>query len=730
MKSYIKIKRILLLPTTVHTPQIAVHWVGPLHAGNSPIHLRPYYHNQYNAGKMKKIFYLLSLVLLAITVQAQNKKPALPAMPDVNELMKMSPAEREAYKAKMIKQVSQQAADYADANNFAINKTLLPGYEPKAPVKDIKRLSLIPSRPPSRTELVSGIQQSIQQIKQGMPAPQIEKVNTSISSLPVEKINSKAIGEFYAGDPKGAVLMMMQAAAQAPDSLMMVNNLGAMFNLLGVEHKAVPLLQYCLDKLPNSSIVLNNIGQSFMALGDLMKAANYFNQCLSVDSLNIEANHSMGMLHYFKKEYDQATRYFERELSVAIRRSTLAMAHKMGRKFNLREIAKRKNRRNGVPEKDFFEEINLEKFQIPDYPFTALAIKETKAEWASFAASVSAEQLFWMNNATQLSLQYSKAEGEKHFGLYHDLAKAMLDELHDEFTPEYLSNFTDRDGKVLLEIMTKYGNELIRVKCPPTPAGMSLEAQQAHDIKCCEDSKRPVADKMMSEMSGYIQPLIRVAQQRWKSYINQLIAIVQIDPSISNQMLVYNAVSGYFAFMSRACLYVTGGEVNNFLPECVDNYNAEATDSLIESDRAWRLDCPKWLNIEVGIEPLTFKADCSKFALEGGSTIMAAFEHEFKSGNSTILIGPGMKGDIGGIINGEVKNQFFLTFDKNKEFADFGLKRTVEVGISGTPIPIGGIKIGGNAFGVEVSDKFSIINGYGGPEVEWKGGANKWFGKD
>ena len=84
--------------------------------------------------------------------------------------MKMSPAELEAYKKKMIKETSQYAADYADANGLAINKALLPGYEPKAPVKDLKRLSLIPSGPPTRTELVSGIQQSIQQIQKGIPA--------------------------------------------------------------------------------------------------------------------------------------------------------------------------------------------------------------------------------------------------------------------------------------------------------------------------------------------------------------------------------------------------------------------------------------------------------------------------------------------------------------------------------------------------------------------------------
>ncbi|MGB8192089.1 MAG: hypothetical protein WCF67_09225, partial [Chitinophagaceae bacterium] len=102
---------------------------------------------------MKYIFYLLAI--LAVTkASAQTKKPSVPAMPDMNKLIKMSPAELEAYKQKMTKEANKQAVDYADASGLVINKTLLPGFEPKPPVKDIKRLSLLPSQPPTRAQLV------------------------------------------------------------------------------------------------------------------------------------------------------------------------------------------------------------------------------------------------------------------------------------------------------------------------------------------------------------------------------------------------------------------------------------------------------------------------------------------------------------------------------------------------------------------------------------------------
>jgi hypothetical protein len=49
---------------------------------------------------MQKIVYFSIVLLVAVTANAQKKKPAAPVMPDVSQLMKMSPAELEAYKKR------------------------------------------------------------------------------------------------------------------------------------------------------------------------------------------------------------------------------------------------------------------------------------------------------------------------------------------------------------------------------------------------------------------------------------------------------------------------------------------------------------------------------------------------------------------------------------------------------------------------------------------------------
>lgn len=654
---------------------------------------------------LKQISLFLAVLIATVCVRAQQP-------PDYEQIKKMTPAQLDVYKQKVIKEANEKALSIADKNNLSIPASQLPGTSITPPVKDVQRLNLLPSQPPTRAALVSSLQQSAQQIQKGIPGPKIQEIQQAVNTLPVEAINEKAIMEFYGDDLKGAVAMMLEASVKTPDSLLLLNNLGAMLNMCGAEEKAIPILQYCLQKIPGSSTVLNNIGQSFMGLGDMLKAAAYFNQCLSIDSLNIEANHSMGMLHYFKKEYDAAMKYFERELSVATRSSTLAMAYKMGKKFNLRAIMQRRNRLYGRPEKNHFEEITMGKFGFPQLPGKALQIRESRQEFSKYGASVQAEQLLWMGHASQIAAGYSAENGKQYPGLYTELVNAMLEELQEEFTPEYLVAFEQGDYDHIQETLTLHYDLLAKLHCPPIPEGTGIEAQEAYEIKCCRQQKQPIVDKMVYDIGSYIQPIIRKGEGRWKSYINQLVEIVQLDPSPGNQMLVYNAVGGYFNFLSVSMVSFPLWEVNNMLPKCFSPYTEAELDSLIESDRDWKVNCPPWLNAKIDFKGMAVSFDCSKYTIEAGSGIAGAYEYEFKTGKSTLLVGPATKAEFLGI-KGTLKNQAFITFDRNKEFADFGVRSTAEASVSANPFKLGpSIKLGGTLAGVGITNSWSINNGF------------------
>ncbi len=656
-----------------------------------------------------KLSGLLLVLLISICSygQANKSKPA-PTTVDVNQLLKMTPEEREAYKQKLINQASQLAP------------AAFPEMELKPPVKDLKRLSLIPSRPPNRQEITTSLQQSIQQIKKGIPAPKIEAINQQVESLTVEQIDDKAIASFYQDKPEEGLLLLMEITKRDPDEINSLNNLSSMLTMCGVEQKAIPLLMYALEKVPNSSTLLNNIGQAYMGLGDMQIAMNYFNQCLAIDELNPEANHSMGMIHYYKKEYDKAMQYFEKELSVSLRRSTLAMAYKMGKKFNVGAIARNRNRYKGAGEKDYFEEITLGKFSLPAFPSTTKELAARKNELQTYAASIQAEMLFWMNNAQQVNLAASQ-DADAYPGLYFDLVEAMLEEMGKEFTPEYLIPYGESETALVTEIISRNSQAITRVECPEAPAGSSIKVQQEFAIACCENQKRPLADRLLGELGGQVKPLFDLGQLRWKAYINQLVAIVQLDPSPANQAVVYNAVSGYFNFLNLGMLLYTGGEVSNLLVDCVPDYRPTDLDSLVQADREWQMSCPSWLNIEVDLGGASVKADCNKYAIEAGAALMAGFEHEFKTGKSTILVGVGIKDKIARILKIEAKSQFYISFDNNKEFSDFGIRNTYKLGLNINPLPIGGIKVGANYGGIESVNNKSLLTGSDDYKVSRKG---------
>lgn len=164
--------------------------------------------------------------------------------------------------------------------------------------------------------------------------------------------------------------------------------------------------------------------------------------------------------------------------------------------------------------------------------------------------------------------------------------------------------------------------------------------QEAFAVQCCEEQRRPKADKLVAEIAERLEPLFKVGQLRWKSYINQLVAIVQLDPGPGNQMLVYNAVSGYFNYLALGTFFSSNGEINNFLVNCRPDYKRIDLDSLVESNRDWMVGCPSWLNVEVDFDGMVIKADCNKYVIEAGSSIMGAFEHELKVESLLLLLAP------------------------------------------------------------------------------------------
>ena len=658
---------------------------------------------------MKKGFFIL--LLLACFAAFAQKKTASPVMPDIAAMQKMTPAQLEAYKQQLIKQASQQAKAVSNQYNLKINEVALPDFQVQMPPKDFKRLALLPVQPPTLIQLADGLRQAKKDLQAALPATVVEEVQQITRVQTPAQQQSSSIAAFYGDKPAHALLISMNSALQNMNEVVGLNNLAAMFNMVKLEQKAVPILMNLLAKDPTNSMFLNNMGQAFLGLGELTVAEDFLTRCLMEDELHPEANHSMGMLKLFKKESEAAMKYFEKEMEVAYRGSTLALFKKNGGKINLYNLRKK---RKDIPEKNFFEEINLSQFVIPSFPGKIEDSKKVKEETKDFAPSVHDEMMFWMNTASELTLGYKKEDGEKHHGIYHELVKVMLEDLEGLFPPENLSLFTDSDIETLQYMLSTYNTKMraLEEKFPPHPLGLVPGEIEAWNKIVC-NMKAPVMNAYMLEYNSFVSNRIATIQPRWKHYVNGLVSIVSLDPSDANKIAVYRTVQAYFSFVGFAW---GQGQFIEPPEECQvkSELTTEQAEAILKSSRDPNINCPPYLNLDIDLQLARMKFDCSKYGLEIGQGLMASYEKEFKTGKSTIAAGVGVKAKFLHLGKASAKQMLYLTFDDNNKLSDVGLKGTAgaSIGLETEALMVSDIgKISATLAGVEGGYTAGISSG-------------------
>ncbi len=620
-----------------------------------------------NPNNMQRLVILL--LVFSFSAQAQ-KKPSLPAMPNLASLQKMTPAQIEAYKKKMQKQLSQQARAMSKEYNLKIDRTLLPDFDVELPPRDGKRLALIPKQPPTLLQLADGLRRAKAALASVTPKPILDEVKKIEQSQTPAQQQNTSIAAFYSDKPAEALLLSMNSALQNMAEPMAWNNLAAMFNLTKLEHRAIPILMNQLQQFPKSAMLLNNMGQAYLGLGDVANAEVYLKRCLVEDPLHPEANRSMGMIRFFQKQFAEGTNYFEKELEISHRRSTLARLKQKGQPANLYNLRKR---RPDLPQRNHFEEISLSKFVIPDFPPSCDETKKVTEGAKSFLMSASQEQLFWYKEATTSTEADKQQMQYKTVSVYADLVQELLDGLNSTFPAENLTLFTEADIQELAEKRENYWKRKKALQFPPPPSPMTEESREAYEKVCCEINKA-LNEEFMLDYNKYVANRIAIVHPRWKNYLNSLISIVRYDPSPGNKALVYGTVANYFLFLQ------TAWQSGEFQTGCKDNLSLEEAIAVIESSRQIDFSCPSWLQFNVGLGVASLSGNCGAFSVSGGELFQWAYEKNFQTGTSTIAGGVGVGASFGSIFSASAGHMLYLTYDNNNQFVDLGLRGGASVG--------------------------------------------------
>lgn len=642
-------------------------------------------------------------VQLAVGQTKPQPLPADPAkwsMADMKRFAAMSTDEQQAFKKKMLQQAEGQLKEKADAANISIDETLLPTSGLKPPVLDAKRIATIPAAPPTRQQLMQNVAKMETALKTAVGPQVTQQVEQFVASKSVKEIQAATVGGFYDSNPESSLLLGMKAAMKDPADILGWNNLAAIMNLSGLEHQAVPILQHCLAAHPESSLVLNNMGQAWLGLGDLVKSKQFLQKCLSLDDLNPEANRSMALIYLFGNDMANALRHIEKEMQVGVRKSSLAYLVKSGQrdKINLAALRKKKMQMDGIPARDLFSEVSLEKFKIPGPPANSKASTAWRAENEGLLSSLMAEYMFWTNASNPGSAEM-EAEGKKYFGLYHDLVQELVSDLGDQYIP-LLSIIQEDDVAYLTQLHHDFAKKDKETKCPqpPNDPGNTAINFEAYERQCC-DLKTPLIDELMYKYNSFVTAKIKDAQSNYKQYINGLINAVQLDPSLSNKMMVYKAVANYFVFLQTA---IGSYLVMDPHMSCNTSMTSEQAKDIIESARNIALQCPLWLKLNVSLKVVSLKADCNGYNVEAEvyKLINVGVEKKFKTGTSTLYVGAGINGSFKNVASGSIKQQFYIVFDHNNDFSDLGMRGSASGDLAGGMV------------GAEFGYDFSLNSGF------------------
>ncbi|MGH2643603.1 MAG: tetratricopeptide repeat protein, partial [Chitinophagaceae bacterium] len=335
---------------------------------------------------MLKQLYLKTVLFSCITLffmpvaRAQNDQDLKKMMDEAKKMIDSDKDMDPAVKKQMLQFMNSSKVQ----NGISVaQKEYHPAIElTSLPKRDERRLAAIPAKVMSGQEAAQYILRLSDKIEKQLSetdrnnAKKIQKETGNDIA-----ISNEGIISWYDSKPKLALCLAAKSAVKT-QNLTGINNLAAMLNIMGYEEKAVPLLQYALNKDDSSSLLLNNLGRAYLGLGDKRKAEQYYLRCIAVAPSHPEANNALGCLYEESGDPVKAAEHFEKSIEGAFNEEAYRHLKKLKPQTSIVILVKKRHK---APE--YFNQF---RFQVPGECYTYMDYYKVKAEHESFQRSISA----------------------------------------------------------------------------------------------------------------------------------------------------------------------------------------------------------------------------------------------------------------------------------------------------------------------------------------------------
>jgi|GEM_PF-2396263 len=676
---------------------------------------------------MKKV--LLRHLVLAFIVSlffmkgmAQKTKPSDAKPEDMGKLIEQQKKEIEAdqdmdpdEKAKVLKMLNSKTTkeaikkmDHPDGKMRAAFQ--LEEKTTSLPKLDLKRISTIPKKTFTTSELDQTVNRLLQKIQSQLSNDEKSEVRNIISKA---KISSSALSEagvvaWYHGHP-GEGLFLAAKSVQKADSTAALNNLGSMLIQTGYEEKAIPLLQYALESDSVNASVLNNLGRAWLGLGEKKKAKQFFTSCINHAPHHPEANNSLGCLYEAEGNKEEATKHFEKSLEGAYNENAYEHLSNLEPDFDLAKLV---NFHHKAPK--YFDQWKIE---IPGECTDISQVDSMQRiheafrnglgnlgnEYAAFEQQAN-DEMDLARKKMQESLMNALDNGsyfKVNIAPFESLASRMVIKISKDWVKE--SGLADkdyeRDYQMLLNDYNYEGgaiaahyDSLEKTCIFEGEGGINEEKKWERYVKEGCDAQLKTSNKYQRDAATLHAAFSKRYKRLALDVFNNLIfwdGMLTTWPGEAN-VAMYGAIDDYIEQLKH--ISSTVPYLN--IPPCITYRHNNENPGSDEFSVKKRPDCPFSLNIPMVIAKIS--VDCSSFSISGGEGITVGYKKDFTNGQSTISIGAGVGVDVGvGGVHGGVKagEAIYITFNGEGQVSDVGMKMDVgaeaQVGAASTGVSAG-----------------------------------------
>jgi len=181
-----------------------------------------------------------------------------------------------------------------------------------------------------------------------------------------------------------ALYLMLKACIEVPQDKLLLNNFATCLSMSGLPEKAIPMLDYILNKLPENATVLNNLGQAWLSTGNIAKAKPILEKAVLKEPSHPEANRSLGKIAIKEGNTAKAAVYLEKALTGGFDSETYNQWSKLAPGKDVSTFIRANH-------KQYYKEVPIiKRWSIPAMPSTVTEAQEKEQVIDQFFANLEA----------------------------------------------------------------------------------------------------------------------------------------------------------------------------------------------------------------------------------------------------------------------------------------------------------------------------------------------------